>query len=216
MIKRPICVVPAILAKNKEEFENKIKLVPDAHTIQIDIMDGKFVDNTTYLPEDFSLLPLEKEIEYHLMVKDPFGWIEELPNGSRSIFQVHVETITEYEIEDLIDLINEKNSKLCFALNPDTPVDILKKFPDTNHVLIMTVHPGKSGQKYIKEVEEKIKKLRKLKPQIDIEIDGGANEKTSLSAIAAGANKIAIASEIFNYPNPNDRYNYLKNLFNQI
>jgi len=216
MNKNYIEVVPAILAKTKEEFEKKLIAVPSANIIQIDIMDGRFVDNKTVSFDQISsLLPLQKEIEYHLMVQDPYLWIEAIPPRKKNIFQIHVEAVSPQEIDEIIDLVEKKSAKLCFALNPDTPIEILNKLPDINHVLLMTVHPGKSGQQYIKEVENKISKLRKLKPDCIIEIDGGANESTSLSAIAAGANRIAMASAIFNSPNPDKQYIKFKNLFNQ-
>jgi ribulose-phosphate 3-epimerase len=215
MYKKEIEVIPAILAKTEEEFKKKISLVPSASTIQIDIMDGKFVDNKTYPSLNLNILPLDKTIEYHLMVQDPYLWIESLPNGKKSIFQVHVETITPAELEKIASLVEKKSSKLCLALNPDTPIATLEKLIDVEQVLLMTVHPGKSGQKYIFEVEKKIKALRELKKDIDIEIDGGANEQTAFGAINAGANKIVMASAIFSSPDPDKQYIYFKNLFNQ-
>ncbi|MFN3910251.1 MAG: ribulose-phosphate 3-epimerase [Candidatus Anstonellaceae archaeon] len=213
---KKIEVIPAILAKNAKEFENKVELVPSAESLQIDIMDGKFVKNKTYFVEDYSILPLEKRIEYHLMVQNPYEWIKGLPSGKKSIFQVHLESVTIEELEDIASLVEKKDSKLCFALNPDTPLSILNKLFDVDYILLMTVHPGKSGQKYIKGMEKKIAKLRELKKDIDIEIDGGANEQTSLGAIKAGANKIAMASAIFQSDEPDKRYIYFKNLFNQF
>ena len=199
-------IAPAILCYTKEELAHRIAAVPDAHTLHIDIMDGKFVNNTTIGPDvlaSFQFAP-DKEIEYHLMVADPLKFIEALPGGKNKIFQVHLESVDERQIEGIRRLVKKKGGRLAWVVNPPTLLEKLEKhLSGTDHVLLMTVNPGWAGQSYISDVEEKMRALRARHPHITIEIDGGIGPTTIPRAIAAGANRFAAASAVFGQSDPN-------------
>jgi ribulose-phosphate 3-epimerase len=131
------------------------------------------------------------------MVADPAGWIRKAPGPHMHL--VHVETIRDFaEIEKAV---RESGGFLGLAINPETPLEKLLPYAGkAKRVLIMTVHPGFSGQKYIAAMGEKIRKLRSLYPRLDIEVDGGVNLETVSHAYSCGANILAAASAIFSAP----------------
>jgi len=97
-----------------------------------------------------------------------------------------------------LGFIKKNDIKASVAINPKTPLDAIKDVLDkVDMVLIMTVVPGFSGQKFIEKCMDKVKELRKLKPNLDIEVDGGVNDKTAPIAVKAGANVLVVSSFIF-------------------
>lgn len=203
-------VVPAILVKTRKELLSRINQVLGlVKEIQIDIMDGKFVPNKTIGLGSLNDLP-KASYEFHWMVFEPEKWIEKI--SGPNIHLVHIETITSLKIVEAS--VKKVGGKLGFALNPETSIDnllpLIEKCKPVR-VLVMTVHPGFSGQTYIYEMKAKIQKLRALYPKLDIEVDGGINEETAVHACAAGANILAAASAIFSADNlKNAIYNLKK------
>lgn len=191
-------IIPAILVKTRGELLHKIGLVKDhVNIIQLDIMDGEFVPNKTIGLEELHDLP-EAKYEFHWMVNHPEKYIEKMPGPNMHL--VHVETLTD--IAAVEAAVEKAGGKLGLALNPETPLEKLLPFASkAEEVLVMTVHPGFSGQKYIQEMEEKMRKLRELYPQLNIEVDGGIGLETIGRAYAAGANYLAAASAIFSTDN---------------
>ncbi len=189
-------IIPAILVKTRDELLARISSVlPFVKEIQLDIMDGEFVPNKTIGLEDLKNLPPAK-YEFHWMVKNPLKWIEQIPGPHTHL--VHVETIDSKEFEKITTAIKLKGGKIGLALNPETPLETLLPFvPKAKRILIMTVHPGFSGQNYIEQMGKKIKKLRQLYPNLDIEVDGGINHSSAAHAYSCGANILAAASAIF-------------------
>lgn len=187
-------IVPAILVKERGELLRRILLVKDfVRTIQIDVMDGEFVPNKTVGIEDLKNLP-EARYEFHWMVKEPARWVEQMPGSHMHL--VHIEAVTSFE--EVKQAVKKAGGRLGIALNPETPLEkVLPYISEIGMVLVMTVRPGFSGQKYIQEMEGKIKRLRELHPSLDIEVDGGIGPATIGRAYAAGANLLAAASAIF-------------------
>lgn len=187
-------IIPAILVKDRGELLACIARVKDhVKTIQIDIMDGAFVPNKTIGIEELKDLP-EASYEFHWMVKDPLKWIEQMPGDH--VHLVHIEAISSFE--ELKKTVEKAGGRLGIALNPETPLEkVLPYASEVQKVLVMTVHPGFSGQKYLQGMEEKIKRLRERYPKLDIEVDGGINPQTISRAYAAGANVLAAASAVF-------------------
>lgn len=190
-------VIPAILAKSREELLSRIAQVNGlAAEIQLDIMDGEFVPNRTVGLDDLLSVPAlgKSKYEFHWMVREPEKWIEKLPGPHLHL--VHVETIRS--IESIERAVKKAGGRLGLAINPDTPLEkLIPLVPRAQRILVMTVHPGFSGQKYIAAMEGKIRQLRKQFPKVDIEVDGGVNLDTIGGAYAAGANVLAAASAIF-------------------
>ena len=187
-------IIPSIIAKSQKELEERItKVAKYASAIQLDIMDGKFVRNKS-LDFDFRLPKTNCRIEAHLMIKDPAQWIEKNWKKADVI-------IPSFEgcrnFDDVIWLIRKKGKKAGLGINPETSVGKIKKYLDNvRQVTVMTVYPGKYGAKFLAETLEKVRELRKLKPELDIEVDGGINPETIKKAAQAGANMFVCGSYI--------------------
>lgn len=179
-------IIPAIIATSQEEMEKRINKVKDYLSIlQLDIMDGKFVP-TTSLNFDFKLPKTNCKYEAHLMINNPEEWIEK-NHKIADIILVHIESCKEPE--KIIELVTSKGKKIGFVLNPGTPAEKIKPYlSKLNEVLIMTVNPGYYGSPFLPETLERVKELRKLKPDLNIEVDGGIDSNTIKQAYKAGAN----------------------------
>jgi ribulose-phosphate 3-epimerase len=188
-------IIPAILAKSKEELLEKIaKVRPYVKTVQIDIMDGKFVNNKTIDVEDLAVLPPGLNYEFHWMINEPHAFIRRISGDHLHI--VHIEALKSFDW--VLNAIKKAGGRLALALNPETPLERILPFVDNVEcVVVMTVHPGFSAQQYIQTVEGKIEALRAKYEKLDIEVDGGINKTTIGRAMRAGANKFAVASAIF-------------------
>ena len=186
-----------------------------ADYIHIDIMDGKFVENKSWTFGEikkitsYSKLPLD----VHLMVKDPKKYIEDYALLNTSYLAFHFEAVKD--INEMIELIKNYGLKVGIAINPETKVDVL--FPYLNQideVLVMSVHPGKSGQSFIEDTNLKIKELKdeiiKQNAKTIISVDGGINNETGLLCKEAGVDRLVSASFLHN--NLIDNINILKNI----
>lgn len=195
-------VIPAILAKTKREFVNKIKIVM-RHTdiVQIDVMDGVFVPNTTWADADvISRLKFPINFEVHLMVKEPEAVIGEWIDAGAKRIIFHIEATKKSE--ECIKLIKMYKREVGIAINPKTALRRIKKYlPKLDYVLVMGVDPGFSGQKFQPSALKKIKKLKKLAPNVKVGVDGGVNLKNAGTIKKAGADFLCAASVIFKSKN---------------
>jgi len=186
-------IVPAIIAESQEELDSMLeRLKGKVDRVMLDVMDGKFVPNMS-LDFDFRL-PEGFEYEVHMMAVDPLERFSKMA-GKVDIAILHVETLTDFRAA--IESVRGLGLQLTLALNPGTGVDVIEPYLDeVDGVLVMTVDPGAYGGKYIPEALEKVRRLRGLKPEIPIEVDGGMNVENSRAAREAGANVIASGSFI--------------------
>jgi len=193
-------IVPAILVKTSEELKEKVRQVePYVNRIQIDIMDGKFVPNKTIQPED---IDLETDLikEAHLMVEDNERYVEAFLDLGFDMIIVHYESCKD--IPRIIKKVKDRGKRIGIAINPPTPFSAIEEYlDDLDMVLVMTVNPGFSGQGFIPDVLPKIRKVRKMKKDLDIEVDGGIKLGTVKLVAQAGANFLASASGIYKYGN---------------
>ncbi len=203
-------IIPAIIAKNEEELKTRILKVKDyVELIQLDFMDGRFVPNES-INFDFKVPETNCKFEAHLMIENPDLWIEKNHKKVDTVL-VHFESLKDPK--KTIDLIKKYDKKAGFVLNPETEIDEIKDYiEDLGQILIMTVKPGFYGSKFLPEMEEKIKKLRKIAPDIDIEVDGGISDKTIEIVNKAGANMFVSGSYIVKYDDVKKRVDTLKNL----
>jgi ribulose-phosphate 3-epimerase len=203
-------IIPAIIAKSQDEFEEKINKVKDyVELVQLDVMDGKFVPNNS-INFDFKLPPANCSFEAHLMIDDPEGWVE---NHADKVDMVlaHIESCKNPE--KIIDLVKVKGKKVGFVLNPETPLSSIENYLDEiDQVLIMTVNPGFYGSPFLPEMLEKIKKLREIKPDLNIEVDGGVTNKTIDLVDKAGANLFVSGSYIVKSDNVKKSIDILKEI----
>ena len=187
----------------KENLKEKIDELNKTKTsfLHIDIMDGKFVPNIhdNFVELEKSLKDNKKRVDVHLMVEDVERYVNIYKN-------IHPEYITfHYEISDsihrIINIIKGNNIKVGLAIKPNTKVEEIYEFLSYIHTcLIMTVEPGKGGQKLIESTVEKVRELKKYitekNIEIDIEVDGGINLRTAPEVKDAGANILVSGSAI--------------------
>lgn len=186
--------MPAIIAENQSELEERILKVKDhVELIQLDFMDGQFVP-TKSIDFDFSLPETDCEVEAHLMVSNPEEWVEKHYMKVDMVL-AHFESCKNPK--KVIDLVRKKGKRVGFVLNPDTQVSEIEEYLDMlDQVLIMTVNPGFYGSPFLPEMLDKISELRSKAPDLDIEVDGGVNDKTVGLVSKAGANMFASGSYI--------------------
>lgn len=199
-------IIPSVIAKSQPEMEEKINKVKDlVDYIQLDIMDGVFVPNES-LNFDFKLPKIDSEFEAHLLIENPDGWVK------RNWEKVDVILVPIESCKNPKEIINFLKGKrqVGLSLNPETPLERIKDYLDEiDEVVILTVNPGFYGKKFLPEVLEKVKELRKLKPKLNIEVDGGINPETIKEAFEAGANFLISGSYIMNSQNPKEAINNL-------
>lgn len=169
--------------------------------IHIDIMDGKFVSNKTWTTSEvkkftsYSTLPLE----VHLMVNNPSKYIEDYALMNTSVIIFHYEAVKD--INEMINKVKLYGLKVGIAINPETNINVLIPYLNMiDEVLIMSVHPGKSGQSFIEESLEKISVLKNIilegNYKTIISVDGGINNETGLLCKNAGVDELVSASYI--------------------
>ena len=180
--------------------------------IHIDVMDGHFVPNLTMGPPVIKALRQYTKLlfDVHLMIAPVHKYIQEYADAGADIITIHPEA-TE-NLKASIDHIKKLNKKVGVSLNPKTKIDLIRNIlNDIDLVLIMSVNPGFGGQKFMPEVLNKIKELKKIKDQqnlnFDIEIDGGINFDNNKLAIEAGANILVSGTTVFKDNNGNIKKN---------
>lgn len=202
-------VFPSVMAKNQRELDEMLKnLAGVAPYLHLDVADGKFVlSKSLWFP--FRLSSKFKYIA-HLMVKEPEKWITK--HGKKVEFCiVQAETVN---VADYIKKTKLQKKKVAFALNPETKVSSIKKYlKDIDYVLILTVHPGFYGGKYLKAPLRKIKEIKKVNPKVKIIVDGGMNPKTARDSVKAGADYIVSGSFITKAQKPKERMREMEREF---
>ena len=200
-----IKLAPSILSADFARLLEDVKKVEKAgcEYLHIDVMDGHFVPNLTLGPGIVKSLRKDVNMVFdaHLMIENPDNYIKEFADAGCDIIVVHQEACTH--LHRTIQNINSHGIKAGVALNPATPIETIKYvLQDVDMVLLMSVNPGFGGQSYIPVVTEKIKELKALIDEmnldIDIEVDGGVKPSNIAEVVNAGANVIVAGSAIFN------------------
>ena len=201
---KKIKISPSILSADFGQLGKEIKRLEEAGAdlIHVDVMDGHFVPNLTIGPPVIKALRKHTTLPFdvHLMISPVHKYIKEYSDAGADIITIHPEA-TE-ELVSSINLIKNFNKKIGVSLNPNTSIDIIKNvLKSIDLVLVMSVHPGFGGQKFIPDVLKKIRDLNKIKNKenlnFDIEVDGGINFDNSKLAIEAGANILVSGTTIF-------------------
>lgn len=196
----PLLITPSILACNLARLQEEVDTVASADWLQADVMDGHFVPNLTFGAPVLKSLKTALPLDIHLMVSNPRDRVAEfLAVGAKHI-TFHAEAVTgSASRKDLISHIRAGNATAGIALNPGTPVSaIFDIVTGVDIVLVLSVHPGFSGQAFMPEVLGKVAALRKAHPDLMIQMDGGIDAVTAKDCVRAGANNLVAASYIFN------------------
>ncbi|MEM4263338.1 MAG: ribulose-phosphate 3-epimerase [Candidatus Woesearchaeota archaeon] len=197
-------IIPTILVKNKKELVKKLKKVERyVQRAQIDIIDGKFASNKTIGPQSFKELRTKVKTEMHLMVKDADSYVTDFIKIKPWMIIIHIESCrNKKHINALITQIQKAGIKAAIALKPETPAAKIKPFlKKIDQVLVMTVHPGFYGGKFLPKMLPKIRQIRKMSRKIDIEVDGGIRPGTAKLCKKSGANIFCSGSFIFKAKN---------------
>lgn len=196
-----IKISASILSADFSDLKSEIKKACNAgvDSLHIDVMDGHFVENITMGPCIVESVKKITELPQwiHLMVEDPLRFLKPFALSGADALVFHIESVNNGNVKKIIDEIKNLGCKAGIALNPDTDEKCLfPYFEVIDMILVMSVYPGFSGQKFIPDVLYKVKNIRE-KYSGCIGIDGGLNKNTAKQAIQAGADMIAAASYIF-------------------
>lgn len=190
-------IVPAILSKSLADYHRKFKAVERlTEWIQIDIVDNKFAPNSTIGPKEVASFRTSVNLEIQLMVEFVEDWIDRFIKLRVGRLVLPLESCRDPF--GTISHVKRHGVPIGFSLNPETPTKRLIHYIDKlDTVLLLSVHPGFSGQHFIFDTLEKIRELRKMRPDITIEVDGGIEPGTARKCAEVGANILIAGSSIF-------------------
>ena len=212
---RQLIVAPSLLAAKKIVEEAKAIENIENVWLHFDVMDGKFVPNTSFSLDDLSLMRKETKLflDVHLMIENPEKYFLDYVKNGADLVTVHYEATNE--LSSLIENIKKAGVKVGVSIKPKTDVEVLYPYlKDLDLVLVMSVEPGFGGQSFIPSALEKIEKLRK---EIDknnynclIEVDGGINKETGDLCKKSGVDVLVAGSYLFGKEDILDRIEDLK------
>lgn len=210
-------IIPSPGTEDKEwsAIEKKIELVkPLAKTLHIDVVDGKFTDNTTFLdPAPYKKYEDTFLLEVHFMVEEPINYLK---SWSEAGFRRFIGQIEKMSDQALFIAEGQKYGEVGLAIDTPSFADQLQvSMVDLDALLIMAVKAGHSGQQFDESQLEKIKSLSD-KPLVTIAVDGGINTETIKKVFDAGARRFTVTSALFNSPNPGEEYKKLHDICNSL
>ena len=198
-------IVPAILAKSKEEYQARLTTVRQlTDRFQVDIIDGEFVDNRTIGLDEVGRMT-ELKMDIHLMVAEPKSFIEKAITLNPNLIIIQYEC--GQDITPHLERIKKSGLQAGVAVNPDTKLSKLKPLKDLlDHLLLMAYPAGFAGQKFQPEVLDKLVEARKLYPSVEIGLDGGVTDKNAKKILQSGFDTVNINSALFEAEDTLNRY----------
>lgn len=196
-----IQILPSLLAADYGRLADEIKRVASsgADALHVDVMDPNFVPNMSFSPDMVALARNTAPALYrnvHLMMRRPDRYLEMFADAGAETIQIHVEADCDLHRE--LRRIRSLGLKAAIVINPETPFRALVPyFGEFDEALVMTVHPGHGGQKFMAECLEKTRLLREKMPTMDIMVDGGVNFETAVLAARSGVNQFVSGSFLF-------------------
>lgn len=212
-------IAPSVLSADFANLQRDIEMInsSDADWFHVDVMDGVFVPNISF---GFPVMDAikkyaSKPLDVHLMIVNPDQYVDRFTAAGASIITVHYEACIH--LHRTVQAIHAAGCKAGVAINPHTPVDLLKDIlSDLDLVLVMSVNPGFGGQKFIPNTISKVKELRhmasQINPRLVIEVDGGVGQHNLAELVQAGANVFVAGNAIFAAESPKKMITDLKDL----
>ncbi|MCX7994191.1 MAG: ribulose-phosphate 3-epimerase [candidate division WOR-3 bacterium] len=197
-------IAPSIIAADFTRLRSEIKKVENAGAdlIHLDIMDGVFVPNITFGPMIVEAINrmTELELDAHLMIVNPENYYERFIESGADWISFHIETVAD--VKKSIKFLKEKKCRAGIAINPETPLKkVLKFIEELDYLLIMSVHPGFYGQKFIPEVLKKIEQAREYIDKNNykclVQVDGGINGDNAGRVARSGADILVAGAGVF-------------------
>ena len=206
-------IIPTILAVSRKKFNEKLEILLDiSKEIQIDFMDGQFVDARSVKLSDVPNLDnFDNKFEAHLMVENPGKWIKRLKNRGFDKVIFHWSAVAdEVEVKKIINEIHKLDMKAFVAINPEIREDeVIPVIDDADGILIMGVRPGKEKQDLLYKTYYKLENLRAMNRKVVLQVDGGVNLVTAPDLVKSGANILNSGSFIIRSKDPEGAYEEL-------
>ncbi|MHA4895029.1 ribulose-phosphate 3-epimerase [Pedobacter sp. PWIIR3] len=211
-------IAPSILSADFGNLQRDMEMInsSEADWFHVDIMDGTFVPNISFGFPVMEALKVhaKKPLDVHLMIINPERYIDRVAQAGASVITVHYEACTH--LHRIIQSIHDAGCKACVALNPHTPVSLLKDvLTDLDMVLIMSVNPGFGGQKFIPNTLDKVRELKAMaalvNPNLLIEVDGGVGINNIGELLRAGVDVFVAGNAVFAASSPAEMISLLKN-----
>ena len=195
-------IMPSILAADFGRLAEGCRRAEEAgaERLHVDVMDGVFVPNVSFGPGVVRMASKEVSIplNVHLMVMRPQEHVEAFAEAGANTMLIHVEA--RCDVLETLQAIRALGKRAGVVLNPETPAEAAFEALDAglaDEALLMSVHPGFGGQRYLAFVEEKLTALRRHAPEIDLSVDGGIDGESAATAAAAGANLFVAGSYLY-------------------
>lgn len=212
-------IIPSILVESKEEFERRLRLVdPLVKTVHIDILDGTLFPHVSWHdPQVVGDIETAVDYEIHLMVENPLpiidAWKGHVKNLKRAIIHAELDRPREAILERIRQWHKLEGG---VALNPETPYEEIRRLINSlDLILVMGVHPGRSGQSFEGEyILNKIREIHKAAAHLPLSCDGGVTTLNTADLIQAGCSRLVVASAIWQAPDPAAAIAHFQNLGN--